>query len=514
MSTNGELEQKLEQGVAAARSGDRATARRLLLQVVEADPRNELAWIWLASVATTAKDRRTCLERVLAINPNNTRAKEALARMGDEGAGEGGAVGREQLTRLRQMQRAGQQRQQPAGSDGFNLRAWLIGIGGTVAIVAIVFIASTVFRPGPPPTVIPTRVPVVTNTPPPATPTPTPFDVSSITRSAPTLPPTFTPTYTPLPSDTPTPEPTAYPLVEFVAFLVSREPDAVAPGLYRMNGDGTGEIAFLDNVLDVAYDPTGNRIALVRRVDYEPDETFPEATSVTELFLAPADNPAAAEQFTTLRRASAHSPAWSPDGRQLVYVTDWDGDDELWVIDVGNGQQRQITFNEGIDRDPVWTPDGRGIVYASEDTISGDIEIYRLTFAETDQNGNPIGENTITQFTDASGSSYSPTFSPDGALIAFISDRRGDGDVYIMNSEGEGEMLLTVSDGDAEDRSPVFTSNGEWVAFVSNRDGATFQTYVVDLQGRVLTRLTNNGREDVMLDYRPELIFRVRGQGQ
>ncbi len=81
MSENDSVDQKLQAGIEAARSGDRAKARRLLEQVIEVDDSNELAWIWLASGVNTVRERRECLERVLQINPNNTRAREALSRL-------------------------------------------------------------------------------------------------------------------------------------------------------------------------------------------------------------------------------------------------------------------------------------------------------------------------------------------------------------------------------------------------------------------------------------------------
>lgn len=68
----------LEQGIGAAQSGRRDEARALLTQVVEADERNEQAWLWLAGLVTDPHDMRTCLENVLDLNPGNTKAREGL----------------------------------------------------------------------------------------------------------------------------------------------------------------------------------------------------------------------------------------------------------------------------------------------------------------------------------------------------------------------------------------------------------------------------------------------------
>lgn len=74
-------ERWLEEGITAVKNGRRAEARILLLKVVEADDENESGWLWLSSVMDDEADRRTCLENVLELNPNNTAAKRTLAEL-------------------------------------------------------------------------------------------------------------------------------------------------------------------------------------------------------------------------------------------------------------------------------------------------------------------------------------------------------------------------------------------------------------------------------------------------
>src|SRR5215204_3702188 len=68
----------LEQGISAAITGRRDEARALLSQVVEADDRNEQAWLWLAGLLEEPEDIRTCLENVLHLNPDNIKAQQGL----------------------------------------------------------------------------------------------------------------------------------------------------------------------------------------------------------------------------------------------------------------------------------------------------------------------------------------------------------------------------------------------------------------------------------------------------
>jgi len=71
----------LKQGITALNAGQKAEARRLLMQVVKEDERNEMGWLWLSGAVDTDEDRRVCLESVLVINPNNGMAKRGLASL-------------------------------------------------------------------------------------------------------------------------------------------------------------------------------------------------------------------------------------------------------------------------------------------------------------------------------------------------------------------------------------------------------------------------------------------------
>src|SRR4029079_17673312 len=68
----------LAQGQDAARKGDKPAARTLLTQVVERDPHNELAWMWLSGVVEEPEEQQICLENVLVINPQNDKARRGL----------------------------------------------------------------------------------------------------------------------------------------------------------------------------------------------------------------------------------------------------------------------------------------------------------------------------------------------------------------------------------------------------------------------------------------------------
>lgn len=490
MAGNNSLQERLRAGIEAVKRGDKANAQRLLRQVIDSDPKNEVAWMWLASALDNLQERKQALDQVLKINPRNDRAKDALGKINE-------------ILGVGSPRRAAAQ-SRPARQVGESGNFALIAVGALIAILILgVFIFNIVGRQAQPQTPSPVtqQALLVSDTPAatidPARYTATPFYGVIVTpKNLPTLPPSFTPTFTPTVA-TSTPSPTPYPLAEFSVLYTSRESGETQGALYRMNGEGVGDLQVgpaTAGFSDVVYSPDQRLIAFVRIVDYQKDG---EQVTTPELFIAPADNLGSARQVTEIGSESLSHPSWSPDSAKLVFSTNVDGDDDLFVVAEDGSNLRPITSNDFADRDPVWSPDGSTIVYASEQANtpgSGLTELFSMT---------PDGTN-ITQLTDAEGSSYSPSWSPDGRLVVFASDRGGDGDIFTMEASGQALLRITVSDGDAEDRAPVFTPNGQAIVFASNRGSESFQFYISDLRGTSITRLNDPGRDVQSLTFKPE----------
>jgi hypothetical protein len=498
LANSDDVQQKLRLGIEAARRGDKAAARMLLRQVVTENPDNELAWMWLASAVDDLDERRACLQQALRLNPDNTRAREALSRLQP-----GSGARAEAVRPARARQRPTEAQAPAAARSGPSTMAILAGALVILAVItALIFAVVSLQQPPALTTqqLVAALSPTLTDTPDPNSFTATPSPFMIIVTPNITLPPTFTPTFTPPPSATPLPSPTPYPLTAFVLLYTSLDAGQAEPSLYQALGDGSDERLLGAAVRDVVFDPAGERIAFVRDVTLTQGEGE-EATEtvVSELFIAPAGDLAAAVQITEFGSRISR-PTWAPDGIQLAFVSDFDGDEDIWTLTDDGRNIRKLTENNAVDRDPAWSPDGTRIVFVSDLNSPGLTRLYSMAPDGTD----------IRQLNNLGGNTYQPRWSPDGRMMTFVNDSTGDGDVYIADADGQGSLLLTADDAGAEDRSPVFTPDSRWVGFVSNREGEIFQSYIVNLRGDVLVRLTHHGREDQTLDFRPELLLRLR----
>ena len=138
------------------------------------------------------------------------------------------------------------------------------------------------------------------------------------------------------------------------------------PEIYIMNSDGSN-IARLTKSpaadLFPAWSPDGSRIAFVS----DRNKSF-------EIYTLPAPAPGKAGAPTdpaglvrlTFDNSNARLPAWSADGKSIVYSTDRDGDREIYSMHADGTNQQRLTFSHGVDDEPVWSPDGAWIVFSSE----------------------------------------------------------------------------------------------------------------------------------------------------
>jgi hypothetical protein len=167
--------------------------------------------------------------------------------------------------------------------------------------------------------------------------------------------------------------------------------------------------------------------------------------------------------------------------RQLAFVSNGDGDDEIFLIKSNGTGLTRLTNNFVSDANPAWSPDGSKIAFHSHRVANTDIYVM-----------NADGTSP-TRLTTAVEADYQPSWSPDGTKIAFTSARDGQAEIYVMNADGSNQVRLTIDDaGPIADGDPAWSPDGTRIAFWSARDGQS-EIYMMNADGSNPQRLTTSG---------------------
>ena len=172
---------------------------------------------------------------------------------------------------------------------------------------------------------------------------------------------------------------------------------------------------------------------------------------------------------------SLYAPELSPDGERIIFTNNGNG---LWVMNPDGSNPHVLTSHDDID--PTWSPDGSMIAFASN--RQGQRQLF-----VANANGRKVDK--VTDLRQMGGRS---SWSPDGTKLAFYRGPDGDHDIYVINIDGSG--LTKLTDG-GDNLGPSWSPDGNWIAFTSFRDGNN-EIYIVHPDGRGETRLTNSPTSD------------------
>ncbi len=153
------------------------------------------------------------------------------------------------------------------------------------------------------------------------------------------------------------------------------------------------------------------------------------------------------------------SPAWSPNGRELAYVSFESQKAVVWVQDVQSGQRRMLANFRGSNSAPAWSPDGRDLALTlSRDAVA---QIYLMS-----RDGGAPRRLTQSQAIDTE-----PAFTPDGRQIYFVSDRGGGPQIYRMPASGGNAERVSFSG--SYNISPAISPDGRALAYITRQGGPT-----------------------------------------
>lgn len=169
--------------------------------------------------------------------------------------------------------------------------------------------------------------------------------------------------------------------------------------------------------------------------------------------------------------------AWSPDGRQIAFVSGLHPP-TIYVMKADGSEQRALTPTTGWSpNSPApWSPDSRMIAFVGRGGSGLGIYVTRADGS---------GQRRLLA-RDIRGNSASVAWSPDGRRIAFVDRRNRNYDIYVVNADGSGQQRLTHNAG--RDSNAVWSPDGRWIAFESN-----WQVWIMRADGSGKRRLTRNG---------------------
>ncbi len=174
-------------------------------------------------------------------------------------------------------------------------------------------------------------------------------------------------------------------------------------------------------------------------------------------------------------RGSNSAPAWSPDGQTLALTLSREGGSQLYLMSRGGNGVRRITNTPAIDTEPAFSPDGRHLYFVSD--RGGSPQIYRM----------PATGGAAERVTFSGSYNISPAISPDGRSLAYISRQGGAFRLHTMNlSNGSPQALTDTSD----DESPSFAPNGRLIIYAT-RSGGRDVLMTTTLDGKIKARLVS-----------------------
>lgn len=222
-------------------------------------------------------------------------------------------------------------------------------------------------------------------------------------------------------------------------------------------------LASNEPIISPAWSPDGSRIAYVSFDQKKPIVVVQNLAQGTTRVVANY-------------RGNNSAPAWSPDGSRLAVVLTRDDIAQLYLVPAQGGEPRRLTTTPAIDTEPSFSPDGKWIAFTSD--RGGSPQVYRM----------PAEGGPAQRLTFEGTYNVRPRYSPDGKTIAFVQREAGRFRIAVL--EVDTGQVTVLTDGTLDD-SPSFAPNGKMILYEAQAGGRG-QLAAVSSDGRVKQRLASS----------------------